>query len=317
VPTSPRRIDPKTVFTDAEWARLTHPSRAMGGLLILHAWGLIAASIAVFAIWPNPLTWLLAVVVVGARQLGLAILMHEGAHGNLSRNQALNDWLGQWLCAAPVGADLASYRPYHLKHHRHTQGPEDPDLVLSAPFPVSRESLWRKFTRDLTGQTFLKQRLGPVIALIKGGRRAPNRDGKSPEVVSSQRAVGRFLLVNAALLGVFWLAGQTLAFFTIWIVAMATWFPFVTRLRNIGEHAVVGPFDDPWRNARTVLANPIERLLVAPYWVHHHVEHHLWMYVPCWRLGLAYRMLEAKGLTGQMETSRGYAGVLRAATKPA
>jgi len=48
-------------------------------LLVAHGWGTIAAAITLVAIWPNPLSWLIAVMIVGNRQLGLAILMHEAA----------------------------------------------------------------------------------------------------------------------------------------------------------------------------------------------------------------------------------------------
>ena len=139
---------------------------------------------AMFVVWPNPLTYILAVMLIGARQLGLAILMHDAAHGALHSNTKINDWVGEWLCAAPVGARLESYRAYHLKHHRFTEQPEDPDLALSAPFPITRKSLWRKIVRDLTGQTFLKQR----GAQLFGGR-------KPGEVVNGSN--WRFLLVNA------------------------------------------------------------------------------------------------------------------------
>jgi hypothetical protein len=44
---------------------------------------------------------------------------------------------------------LASYRSYHLQHHKFTQQPEDPDLSLSAPFPITKESYTRKAIRDL------------------------------------------------------------------------------------------------------------------------------------------------------------------------
>jgi fatty acid desaturase len=161
------RVDPKNVFTPAEWSLLTSRSSLRGMWLVAHAWGTIIAAIAVVAIWPNPLTWLIAVMVVGARQLGLAILMHEAAHGGLHSNKAINEWVGQWLCAVPVGADLASYRSYHLQHHKFTQQPEDPDLSLSAPFPISKESYYRKAIRDLTGQTFVKQRLPLFLSLFR------------------------------------------------------------------------------------------------------------------------------------------------------
>ena len=49
--------------------------------------------------------------------------------------------LSQWLCAYPVFAETQAYRRYHLQHHAHTQQANDPDLVLSAPFPITRPEL--------------------------------------------------------------------------------------------------------------------------------------------------------------------------------
>ncbi|MBX3511843.1 MAG: fatty acid desaturase family protein, partial [Hyphomonadaceae bacterium] len=161
------RLDPRTIFTPEEWAQLSPRSSWRGLVLVAGAWGLILAAGALFIVWPNPLSYVLAVMIIGARQLGLAILMHDAAHGALHSNSRINDWVGEWLCAAPVGARLRSYRDYHLKHHRYTEQPEDPDLALSAPFPITRKSLWRKMLRDLTGQTFLKQRTAQFL----GGRK--------------------------------------------------------------------------------------------------------------------------------------------------
>ena len=44
-----------------------------------------------------PLTIPLAVVVIGGRQLGLAILMHDAAHVALHPSPAVNDWVGHHL----------------------------------------------------------------------------------------------------------------------------------------------------------------------------------------------------------------------------
>ncbi len=126
--------------------------------LIAHAWTLILGSIALVAVWPNPLTFILAVAIIGSRQLGLAILMHDGAHGCLASNEKLNMWLSQWFCAYPVFAETGAYRRYHLQHHARTQQEDDPDLILSAPFPITRPSYRRKFWRDISGQTGYAQR---------------------------------------------------------------------------------------------------------------------------------------------------------------
>jgi len=47
----------------------------------------------------------LAVMLIGSRQLGLAILMHEGAHRRLSRKEARNLTFSQWLCAYAIFVD--------------------------------------------------------------------------------------------------------------------------------------------------------------------------------------------------------------------
>ena len=279
-------------------------SRWRGLWLVAHAWGVIGLCLAASVVFPDPLVWLAATAVIGARQLGLAILMHEAAHGLLHPGRRVNDRVGEWLCAAPVGATLARYRPYHLGHHKHTQTERDPDLALSAPFPVTRASLRRKVVRDLTGQTFARQRLGLFAAKARDGR------GAAGLPTQGLPRVAPFLLTNAALFAALLALGAGWAFL-VWLVAMATWFPLATRLRNIAEHACVASTDDPYTHARTTRANLLERALIAPYWVNHHAEHHLFMWLPCYRLPEAHRALRERGLVGRMATAPGYLDVLR------
>ena len=153
-----RRIPARELLAPAELARLRERVEWKGIALIAHAWAVILGSIALVAIFPNPLTYVVAVVLIGSRQLGLAILMHDGAHGCLSRNEERNLALSQWFCAYPIFAETLAYRRYHLPHHQRTQQEDDPDLVLSAPFPITKASYRRKFWRDITGQTGYEQR---------------------------------------------------------------------------------------------------------------------------------------------------------------
>lgn len=319
------RVDPKTIFTPDEWARLTARNSWRGMWLVAHCWGVIIAAVAMVTIWPNPLTWLLAVMIVGTRQLGLAILMHEAAHGGLHSNQKINEFVGDWLCAIPVGAGVAAYRAYHLKHHRFTQQPEDPDLGLSAPFPISKDSFSRKVFRDLTGQTFFKQRAPLFMALFARSKVpdvvAEHGDAGDTEhenfLSSGKAAMKRFLAANAIIFVLFYLAGAGVWFFAVWLFAMATWFPLVTRVRNIAEHACTSTGPDPFSHARTTHANFLERAFIAPYWVNYHAEHHLFMYLPCYNLPEAHRLLTEKGLIGRVEVAPNYLDVLRLATSRA
>jgi len=295
------RADPAHFFGADEWRALTARSRWRGLWLVAHCWGVIGLAMLMGTLWP--LTIPLAVLIIGTRQLGLFILMHDGAHGLLHPNRRINDAVAYWLCSSSLG----EYRPYHLQHHRYVQQSEDPDLGLSAPFPISRASLKRKLLRDLSGQTFYKQRIAPLLA-------ASAKHGAG--VRQSQELVRgwRFVLGNALGLAVFAAAGMWWVWLLMWLLPMATWLPLVTRIRNIAEHALVGRDQpDPLRQARTTQANLIERALLAPYWVNYHLEHHLFTQVPCWKLPQAHALLRQRGVTARMEVQPGYATVLRLA----
>ena len=161
-------------------------------------------------------------------------------------------------CAVPVGADLASYRSYHLQHHRFAQQPEDPDLSLSAPFPISKDSYRRKAIRDLSGQTFVKQRLPLFLSLFKPAAKDVPVEHESFVATGREKTV-RFLGFNALLFVLFWLCGAGIWYVGVWLVAMATWLSLVTRIRNIAEHACRRPARTPFTHARTTLANRLER----------------------------------------------------------
>lgn len=296
------------LLTPEQEARLRRRSNLMGAWLVFHAWAVILGAAALFVLMPNPLTFVLAVVLIGGRQLGLAILMHDASHRALFANARVNDWAGSRLCGNPVGASLKRYRPYHLQHHRHTQRADDPDWGLSAPFPISRASFRRKAARDLLGVTGYQRRREQFLAAVGDAQ------GWSARLVRLWAAERGFLASNLLLLALATIAGVWWAYFALWLVPLMTWYQFVSRIRNIAEHAVVPDNDDRLRNTRTTLTNPMMRAILAPYWVNYHLEHHLFVYTPCWRLPLAHRMLVDLGLRPRMEVERGYLRVLRRAT---
>ena len=299
----------KDLLSPEQLALVRKRSDLRGTWVVIHAWGVIFGTMAVFVAFPNPLTYVLAVMVIGARQLGLAILMHDGAHGILTQNQKLNMFLSQWLCAYPMMAETGAYRRYHLKHHANTQQPEDPDLILSAPFPITRKSFKRKMVRDITGQTGYQQRKAQIL----------NALGKA-EWPLEQRLrnywdkLGRATLAQLAVFGVLAASSHWYLYFALWLVPFLTWHQAITRIRNIAEHAMVPDNNDPFGNARTTKANLLERALVAPYWVNYHVEHHLMMWIPCYNLPMARRFLVANGYGERIETKSGYREVIRMAT---
>ncbi len=57
-------------------------------------WGLIAAAFAIAIVWPNPLTILLGILILGGRQLGLGIINHDCAHHAFFKSKAVDDFVG-------------------------------------------------------------------------------------------------------------------------------------------------------------------------------------------------------------------------------
>jgi fatty acid desaturase len=305
------RVDPKSYFSPEEWAPLSRRSPWKGLALLAHAWAVIGLAMLGAALspwWLMPLTIPLAVVVIGGRQLGLAILMHDAAHVALHPSPAVNDWVGHHLTTG----GLADYRKYHLQHHKYAQQGEDPDLVLSAPFPITRASLRRKIVRDLTGQTYWKQRWSGLF------KRIANRKADEPlwpilkDAVYGRR---RFLIGMVVTIAVTAPFGYWWVWPVLWLVPQATWLPMITRLRNIAEHANVAKDEpDPLRHARSTHAGFIERAIIAPYFVNYHCEHHMFMHVPCYNLPRVQRALKRKGVFPQMLTAPGYISVLKLAS---
>ena len=274
-------------------------------------WALVAASFVLVARWPNPITVLVAVFVIGARQLGFAVLMHEAAHRTLFRNRRLNDWAGNWLCAYPVWGDLYPYRPYHLQHHAKTWTADDPDLALANPFPITRASLRRKVWRDLSGKTGWK-RLRATLKRDLGRSRGRVRRNFD----AGLEALHGVAITNGVLLALLVAAGHP-ALYLLWIAAWLTSYSLVMRVRSIAEHAMIPDPESDVGNTRTTVARWWERLLIAPNYVNYHLEHHLLMTVPHYNLPRMHRLLRDRGVLGDACVTHGYPGVLALAASRA
>ena len=302
----------KDILTEAQLTTVSRRSDRIGISLVAHAWGVIALASVLVAVYPHPAIILLAVMVIGSRQLGLVVLMHDAAHAGLCKSPALSRALSQWFCAWPMLADLEVYRRYHLLHHTRTLREGDPDAVLTGHYPISQASLRRKLLRDVTGRSGFAQRKFQVV----------NAWGARGQTLKRHAAhywseLGPATLANVILASIFVSSGYWWLYFVCWLLPMFTWYQVVLRLRNIAEHAVVRGPDDPFGVARTTYSNWFERALISPYWVNYHLEHHLIMWIPCYRLTLMNHFLHENGFSPRMQTAASYLEVLREVTSSA
>ncbi len=266
--------------------------------IVLVNFSIIGLAFALPVIWPNPLTVLAAMLLLGGRQLGLAVVYHDCAHSVMFRTRWLNDLVGHWICGGLLNTSMYAYRAYHLKHHRFAGTKDDPDLGIASAYPATPESMRRKIARDLTGRTGIKA-LRAQLKALRPRRNAP------------------FLISHVVLLTILTLAGAPWAYLLWWAGYLVT-HQLITRLRFMGEHGVAMDrlSADARENTCTTLVSWWERLLVAPNFVNYHLEHHLNAAVPCYRLQGLHRLLAERGFFDGFDClSQGYVDVIRRASR--
>lgn len=287
-------------LTREELRDLSRTTNWQGAAMLTSNLLVLAAAFALAIVWTNPLTVALSVLLIAGRLLALSIVMHDCAHKALFRSSGLNDFIGHWIGGAAVDVPLQLYRDYHLNHHRHAGTDKDPDQGLVKAYPVTKGSLRRKFIRDLTGQTAIRD-------LIMSWRK-PDWRQKTP-----------FLVFQLVLLAALTAAGAPWAI-ALWWAARIFVYPAIMRLRNIGEHGVaLDRYDtEPRLNTHTTLASWPERLLVAPNNVNFHLEHHIFAAVPPYNLPRLHKLLASRGYyDGYTCVTRGYPAMLGKAVRAA
>lgn len=304
-----------------EIRRLSEPSDLAGWRAVFSIWLVIGLSLAATALWPHPHVFIAAVLVVGGRQLALAILMHEASHYTLFRTRRLNNFAGNWLAGYFIWIDVDRYREHHRIHHAKTGTEEDTDRSLVTGLPTTRASLARKFIRDVTGLTALRRIFGltlmdlgvikwtvanDVKTLPQAGRRVGSY------VTAALRNMGPVVAANAALAGLLWALGHLWVYW-VWVAAYASTFSLYLRIRSLAEHACTERTTDMTKNTRSTRAGVLARATVAPLHVNYHIEHHVLPSVPYFRLGEMHRILRQRGV---VPPSPGYLDVLRLVTTP-
>lgn len=285
-------------MTPEEIRHFSRKSNLAAGWILLSNWLMIVAIFAMVAVWTNPATILLAIILLGGRQLGLGVIMHECGHANFFEQWKLNRFFGQWFAAAFVFSNAKSYRIGHNRHHRLGGTKDDPDLQNYVNYAVFRKSFIRKVLRDITGLTGIK-----LLYLSARGFGMKN--------------VAIWIIAHTAMWGVLYATGNGWLYL-LWPAAWLTSYMLYSRIRNAAEHASVPDlFDpDPRKHTRTTYARWWERLTVAPNNVNYHLEHHVLPSVPCYHLKEFHQFMLDKGVLENADLCHGYGEVIQRLIKP-
>lgn len=300
---SPARAPAQTHGLGGEVGEMATLSRGLVaynvGYLAL-AWAVAGGAIALFWAHQAVYTFALAFLLVSSRQQALLNCEHECVHRKFLPGRRLNDLVGTFLCAAPVGSPFGVARARHLAHHRLLATPEDPDRELHSGEPPKDTAwgLFRYFAQGLLG--------GYAIMVLFGPREG------TPPTSSARLDLLALVLVQAAIA-----AGITLAFAwwvypALWLAPLASLTALCHLVRSFAEHAIAGDETEAHGNRLiTIDSNPLERGLVAPYFMNYHAEHHLLPSVPAPRLGELRRRLARRSDLPPVLERASYATALR------
>ncbi len=256
---------------------------------------ILLAPIAVSWIALAAATWwitALAVVAMGMIQTRMYILHHEAAHRLLFSNRTINDLIGinilGWL---PLGTGTHQYRRGHANHHRDEFGPNEPDFLLYAFYPISKRSMQRKLRRDATGVSGYRM-LKPLFTGIK-----------NPEY---RNLTARFLLGQFLVAAAFVMFSRWWQYPLLWVLPYFTWYQVQNRLRSIAEHGGMTRSTDRRETTHHVEQHWLPKIFMAPHNVGYHLAHHVDSGIPFRNLPVLHRALRDAGYLDDTKTWPNY-----------
>lgn len=216
-----------------------------------------AALAAVALRWPAT-TLFMALIIGFGPMHDLLISGHESIHGLVSRNRRVNE-VFLWFLHALFGVSGTAHRAFHLQHHRCPHRDGDPEWAI---------------LRRLGGRgwSYLVLPLAAPIGvylffLLRWGRWSSDRKW------AFWRDIVLMGLLHAGLALALGPYGYAVVLVIPGLVGL---FPAFV-LRSLFEHHGARP-DDPWREAHTLVGNPLLRW----FWsnIDLHLEHHRHPSVP-------------------------------------
>jgi ferredoxin-NADP reductase/fatty acid desaturase len=207
---------------------------------------------------------------------GMFTIAHEASHGNISggdpRFTKVERWLG-WISAGTLFFPYAAFKVIHLKHHAHTNDPEqDPDdYVNGANF---LDTFFRCLTLIVS---YYVHALGPE-----------SRHNQAMKSCRNQTLL--FVLALLSMLALMVLMGYMKSFFSVFILPALLAAPFLAFTfdwlphyphRNMSKHL----------NTRIVTIPGLE---IFSFFQSYHLIHHLYPRIPFYQYKLKFQAIESE-----------------------
>lgn len=265
-------------------------------------WMVIFATIYACIQYFNPLTYILAVIIIGARMHALAILMHDATHYRFLKNRKMSDLITNVLTMYPLFTAIEIYRQNHLRHHKHLNTEHDPDWVAKLgkrefTFPKTK----KEFIITVLSYFVLYQGIMDAIWFL---RRFGSPEAKSASKSGNSKARVLFYIV---LFTVLTIVGGWKYYLLFWVIPYLSTFFMFQYIRSVAEHYGELAYDNLLNSTRTVKTTFLERFFIAPHQVGYHLEHHLYPGVPFYNLPKLHQLLmKDASFKGQAHITQGY-----------
>ncbi len=236
--------------------------------------------------------YVVAALVIGPMRHAIALLGHEGAHGLISKNKKVNDFLAEIFSFYPSFVRMWQYALFHNPHHTHLGSVLDGELHHKEVnkenwnLPMTKSWMIKRIILDMVGMGYKE-----VFTIIKFVGTPKNvKDVLYP------------LLWWTVVLGLVTYFGGlmlSLKVLFIWNLSMFTSFMAVFRLRMWIEH--LGTSD-----THRISATWWQEVLYLHMYAKGHWEHHRYPKVPFFNLPKVRKLIGGPPIRSVSEVIRGH-----------
>lgn len=284
-------------------------SLARTALYVCVLWG---AALALAGVWVvgDVFQRVLVFLAFGIIQHAFINGVHEASHYCLARDRRVNEGIGNFFFALPIGLTVARYRVTHTDHHRYLNSERDPSNFVSStslsPLQVMLTLAWLACGRAVFD--ILRSALRKHETVDEGDR------GSAEAVAHIDRRRALYALAYHLPLMAIAFALQHLDLWIAWALSAMTLAPFFDGLRTVAEHRA-GSGDGARFHTRSHHRSRIVSMLFAPLF-QYHWEHHLFPGIPHHRLAELHSTLCGLGIAGSAPVAGGFFGALRRGLTP-
>lgn len=234
-------------------------------------------------------TVILSIIIIGSRQITLATLFHDAAHGTLLLNTKLNNTIGRIFCGWTIFQSLRAYKASHaLKHHRNiVDKSNEPDLYYMTKEGVYDNQtryhfIWKFFILPFLGGRTLSYVKFLLVDRFLGSLR---EDAYRHETI--------WIILFHSVIITLSIHLNTIEYLLFWYVPFMIVHPVIGWFSELSEHfpMMKDSLGTPLYSSRNRYAGPIERFIIGMHGDNYHLTHHLLPGVPHWNLAKATAVL--------------------------